>query len=492
MQVVVPIMSSRQRKGKGSFGTPSARTSEEVNSTPQPPRESRSASSRSAAPSSSRLHALIWPLLALLAGALGTLAWLYLAQRDGLRELHQELLSLRNRLPRELEGLKEQMLREQEDKVSESVVLEQRLSEMEGAWKLLEQKLEEVASEVEQTMASDAYGKLSDLQSEVKKSLDEIREEFPSSSDLAQLESQVDLIKSTHMEKLAQDISEILSDHSGMKENLTSLTAWFSKVAGSVQENTQSLQDLRQDMGAVSDSLESSLEFLSERVGVLESGSNQTSRAVEMLQSQFERSREDLAGLREVAANQRQDQTTDSQQLDNIREMIKQLDLEKSHTEEEVNSIRRSLADQKREAQNEVSVLSSALGVLQTRVTQVESGATSQSVKLSESLELELQSLRKGLDKVENGIQQCLSGEVQTYCETPDNCGWPHLREVNFPHRVLTEPTITLGVSGLSAQGSVGVTVKAIDITDSGFKIQISNIEDHHLSSVRVTWMLCA
>ncbi|KAJ1139295.1 hypothetical protein NDU88_005670 [Pleurodeles waltl] len=485
-------MSSRQRKGKGGHGTPYTRSSEEVNSTPQPLRESRSPSSRIAASSSSRVQVLLWPLLALLAGALGTLAWLHLAQRDGLRELQQELLSLRNRLPRELEGLKEQMLREQEDKVSESVALEQRLSEMEGAWKVLDQKLEEVTAEVEQTLASDAFGKLSDLQSQVKKSLDDIREEFPSSGDLAQLETQVELIRSTHMEKLAQDIAQILSDHSGMKENLTSLTAWYSNLVVSMQANSQSLQDLRQDIGAVSDSLESSLEFLSERVGALESGSSQALHAVEMLQSQLERSKEDLAGLREVAANQRQDQTTDSQQLENIREMIRQLDLEKSHTEEEVNSIRHSIADQKREAQNEVSVLNSALGVLQTRMAQVESGATSQNVKLSEALELELQSLRKGLDKVDSGIQQCLSGEVQTYCETPDNCGWPHLREVNFPHRVLTEPTITLGVSGLSAQGSVGVTVKAIDITDAGFKIQISNIGDHHLSSVRVTWMLCA
>ncbi|XP_069489740.1 uncharacterized protein [Ambystoma mexicanum] len=487
-------MSSRQRKGKTAL---SPRRDEEGNSTPvQHPRESRSSapsrSSAAASSSSGGLQVLLWSMLVLLAGTVGALAWLHLEQRNGLRDVGQALLELRSRLPRELEGLKEQVLREQEDKISEAADIDQRVSEMEEAWKLLEQKLEKATAGVEQTLASDTVGQLSALQNEVKQSLSALRAELPSNVDLSSLQRQLELIKSTQLEKLAKDMGEILSDHTGMKDNLTSLAAWYASTASAAQENSRSLQDLRQDMGAVSDSLEASLDFLSERVEILEGGFNQTARTVEVLQSQLERSREDVTVLREVANSRSQDQISDSQQLDNIRDMIKQLDAEKARTEEDVNAIRYSMADQKRETQSEVLVLTSALEVLQARVSQVESVASSQDGKLMEAVEQEMQSLRKGLDKVEGGIQQCLSGEVQTYCETEENCGWPHLREVNFPHRVLTEPTITLGVSSLSAQGSVGVSVKAIDITDSGFKIQISNIGDHHLSSVRVTWMLCA
>lgn len=81
---------------------------------------------------------------------------------------------------------------------------------------------------------------------------------------------------------------------------------------------------------------------------------------------------------------------------------------------------------------------------------------------------------------------------MRTFCETLENCAWPHIREVNFPHRILKDPVIILSLAEISSVESVGVTVKTVDVTDSGFKIQINSIGNYNLSTVRVNWMLCA
>ncbi|XP_029428938.1 centriolin-like [Rhinatrema bivittatum] len=421
--------------------------------------------------------AMVWALLVLLAAGLGAQGWLLSRQGESQRQFGDSMQLLRSRL-QGLDGLREQVL--------STVELGQRMTDMEVAQTLSEQKLEKATSAAEQVLSSDPIAKLSALQSEVRRSLGDIRKEFPSRADLDLLQSKVANQDSVDLEKMGQTMVDVLETTSQLKENISQISNSLSKSFNTLEQTQQSLQDLQQKQEVISKEINEGMTSLAARMVVLDAGLNRTLRLFEDMSTQLEDTEELMTALKETR------ESSSSQQLEELRELIQQLQKEKSAAVEEVSSVRRQVADQRRELEGKAVDLESALGILQARVVQVETRVASQNVQVLGAVQQELQHLKKKLDEMESSLRQCFSGEVETFCETIANCGWPHVREVIFPHRLLREPAVTLGVSGLSAQGPVGVSVKAVDVMDSGFKVQISNLGDHHLSSVKVTWMVCA
>ncbi|XP_030077019.1 uncharacterized protein LOC115481779 [Microcaecilia unicolor] len=417
---------------------------------------------------------MVWFLLVLLAAGLGAQGWLLFRQGETMRELGETVQQLRSRL-QGLEGLKE--------KVVSAVELGRRIADLEAAHGMYEEKLEQATKVTKQILSSDPIAKISSLQAEVQRSLADIRKEFPSRMDFDWLERKIELLDSIHLEKMVQNLDDMQQTSFMLKENVTSITVSLTKAFSKVEQTGHLVQIVQEKLEALNIEVTEGMNTVLSKMLALDGGVNETQRWFEAVQSQLKL----LHDLKETDSWRES-----AQQLEGLRELIQQLQLEKSSIAQEVNSVWRQVEDQRRELEGKAANLESALGILQTRLAQVETGSVNQNVQLSGAVEQELQRLKQGLDEMGSHIQKCFSGEVETYCETAADCSWPHIREVGFPHRLLKEPIITLGVSGLSTEGSVGVSVKAVDVTDSGFKVQIGNLGGHHLTSVKVTWMVCA
>ncbi|CAM5120219.1 unnamed protein product [Natator depressus] len=441
--------------------------------------------------------ALALLLLGVAAAGVAVLGWLLVHQLGALEQLREALGKLRGRLA-ELEALREQE-RGTREQLSNMAELERRLSDLELAQMLSRQKLERAFAAAERIEASDPIGKLAAFQVEVKKAISELRGELPSGTELAALQSQLEQLRTTELEMLRQEVAGLLASGSRLEQSVASLTSSLTSAQRSLEENAQSLQAMQQEVEhakVAGERLENSMGSLSAQTFILEGSLNRTTLVAHALQQQLEQNSKALAGLQEVVANQRGSDSSEPRQLEKLRVQIQQLQLERSAVQERVNEALHSIADQRRELQGRISELETAIHALQGHVTQVELGMVNLNTQLSTAVEQQLQGLKLGMANLESSLgtslQQCLSGEVQTRCETEGSCVWPRVREVSFPHRVLTQPVIMLGLVGLSAHGSVGISVRAVDVTDSGFKIHIANMGNQSLSSARVSWMLCA
>ncbi|KAG6928028.1 myosin-11-like, partial [Chelydra serpentina] len=384
-------------------------------------------------------------------------------------------------------------------KLSNMAELERRLSDLELAQMLSRQKLERASAAAERIVASDPIGKLAAFQADVKQAIGELRGELPSGTELAALQSQLEQLRATELEILRQEVAGLLSSGSRLEQSVASLTGSLTSARRSQEENARSLQAMQQEAEhakVAGERLENSVGSLSARAFVLEGSLNRTTLLAHVLQLQLAQNSQALAGLQEVAANQRGSDSSEPRQLENLGVQIQELQMERSATQERVNEALHSIADQRRELQGRISELETAIHALQGHVTQVELGMVTLNTQLSAAAEQQLQGLKRAMANLESSLgsslQQCLSGEVQTHCETEDGCGWPRVHEVNFPHRVPTQPAIVLGLVGLSARGSVGISVRAVDVTDSGFRIHIASMGNQSLYSARVSWMLCA
>nr|XP_008175125.2 myosin-11-like isoform X1 [Chrysemys picta bellii] len=436
-------------------------------------------------------------LLGVAAAGVAVLGWLLVHQLETLEQLGETVEKVRGRLE-ELEVLKEQVQRTREQ-LSNTAELERRLSDLELAQMLSRQKLERASVAAERIVASDPIGKLAAFQAEVKQAISELRGELPSGTELAELQSQLEQLRTTELEMLRQEVAGLLSSGSRLEQSVASLTGSLTSAQRSLEEKAHSLQAMQQEAEhakVAGERLENNIGSLSARTFILEGSLNRTTLLARALQLQLEQNSKALAGLQEVAANQSGSDSSEPRQLENLRVQIQQLHMERSATQERVSEALHSIADQRRELQGRISELETAIHALQGHVTQVELGMVNLNTQLSGVVEQQLQGLKIGMANLESSLgtslQQCLSGEVQTRCETEDGCGWPHVHEISFPHRVPTQPAIMLGLVGLSTRGSVGISVRALDITDSGFKIHIASMGNQSLTSARVSWMLCA
>ncbi|XP_074833869.1 uncharacterized protein LOC142002013 [Carettochelys insculpta] len=432
--------------------------------------------------------------LLLLLLAVAVMGWLLVHRLQNLAETVEKL---QGRLE-ELEALKEQV-RSTREQLSHVVELERRLSDMELAQMLSRQKLEQASAAAERALASDPIGKLAAFQAEVKQIVGELRGELPARAELAILQSQLEQLRSTELEMLRQDVVGLLSSASKLQQNVSSLTSSLFSAQRGLEENAHSLQALRveaEHAKVAGERLEEDVGSLSAQTFVLEGNLNHTRQLAHALQLQLEQSSKDLAALQEAAANQRGSDSSEPRQLESTWVQIQELEMVRSAMQEQVNEALHGIADQRRELQGRISELETAVKALQGHVTQVERGTAHLNTQLSAAVEQQLQGLKLGVASLESslgaGVQQCLSGEVQTHCGTENACRWPRVHEVSFPHRVPTQPAIMLGLVGLSAHGSVGISVRAVDVTDSGFKIHIASLGNQSLSSVMVSWMLCA
>ncbi|XP_006038490.3 myosin-14-like, partial [Alligator sinensis] len=399
----------------------------------------------------------------------------------------QELEALEERV----EGARQQLLNTEE--------LEQRLSSLELAQMLSKQKLERAFAMAERIATSDPISKLSAFQAEVKQAISELRGDLPSRADLAVVQSQLKHLQATELEALKQGMDWVLSSGPVLEQSVASLGSSLASNQRRMEEHALSLQTLQQKTEhtqVTEERLEKDIDSLFARTSALEHSLNHSMVLTQSLQLQVEENSKQLAGMKETVANQSGASNPGSQQLENIWAQIQQLLEEKAAMQERVSNALHSIADQRRELKGRTSKLKATIDTLQGHVTRVELGTANLNAQLTAAVEQQLLGLKLSMDKLESSLgtrfQQCLSGEVRTHCEMEDGCGWPHLREVSFPRRVLTQPAIMLGLAGLSAHGSVGVSVRAVDVTDSGFKIHITNVGNHSLSSVRVSWILCA
>uniref|UniRef100_UPI00398ED87C uncharacterized protein n=1 Tax=Pristiophorus japonicus TaxID=55135 RepID=UPI00398ED87C len=458
--------------------------------------DSKEASESAPAPAS---VSLLWTFLLLVAAGCGFGGW-YVQQQlqtigslDETIQILQQKLSQLETIQAQVNGLNQKLLITEE--------YEQRLLNLEVAQSNSELKMNKATAAVAQIQSSDLDNKLAALQSEMSKSLSELKKDLLTKNDLQYVKDSVEVLREVEFARTEQQVANMKSASSKLEESVNSVSASLSSLTSRVtsleveRQDLQALQQSTEDMNMVKEFMDHSLPSLSNSMITLTKQLNQTTLMVGAIQTQVAEHGKELLGLKETASAQQAEYLSSKEKLENIRELAYRLQTEKVSVEELENVIRSTVADDVSELQNRNSNMDKMVANLQSHITKVESNVTNQSKQLI-ALDQAFHTLQKSLGKIETNlkstVEQCLSGEVRTFCETSENCAWPHIREVNFPHRILKDPVIVLSLAEISSVDSVGVTVKTIDVTDSGFKIQINNIGNYNLSTVRVNWMLCA
>ncbi|XP_067913254.1 tropomyosin-1-like [Heterodontus francisci] len=476
----------RSRKGKGG------QRGEENSSRPDSKDVSES-------PSTAADVFLLWILLLLLVTGCGIGGWYIQQQLQSIGNLDQTIQILQKKLT-QFEKIQAQV-NELNQKMLITEEYEQRLMNLEVAQSDSEQKMDKTIVTVAQIQSSDLDNKLTTLQTEMSKSLSELRKDLLTKTDLQYVEDAVEL-REVEFARTEQQVASMKSTSSKVEESVKSLSASLLSLTSRVtsleveRQDLQALQQRAEDMNAVKELVDHSLPSLSNGVITLTKQLNQTALVTDAIQSQMVQHSKELLGLKETASVQQAEHLSSKKELENIRELAYRLQTEKVSVEELENAVRSTVVDDVSELHNRNSKMDEVIANLQDHITKVESSGIKQSKELADALDQAFHTLQKSLGKIETSlkstVEQCLSGEVRTFCETLENCAWPHIREVNFPHRILKDPVIVLSLAEISSVDSIGVTVKTVDITDSGFKIQINNIGNYNLSTVRVNWMACA
>ncbi|XP_062922555.1 mitochondrial proton/calcium exchanger protein-like [Mobula hypostoma] len=451
------------------------------------------------APTSAGLTVL-WVFLLLVVAGCGIAGWYIQQQLHTIDSLDQTIQILQKRLS-QVELIHSQM-KELNEKLLVAEAHEQRLQDLEIAWAESKKRMEMTTEAVTQIQSANVNSKVAVLQSEMSKTLGELRKDFLTRNDLAQLENRVKVLQEVEFAQAEQQVASMKAATSKLEENVDLLSASLPTLTSRVasleaeRQDLQSLQQSIQDINVVKELMDHSLPSLSNGMIALRKQVNETTQVTDIIRSQLAQHSKELSALKDSASHQQAEHLSRKEELEHIRKMANQLQMEKISMEELENAIESLVTSNISELQRRTSNMDEMLATLQNHVTKVESDGANQNKELADALNQTSHTLQKTLGKIETNlkrtVEQCLSGEVRTFCETSENCAWPHIREVNFPHRILKDPVIMLSLAEISSVDSVGVTVKALDITDSGFKIQISSIGNYNLSTVRVNWLLCA
>ncbi|XP_078054079.1 uncharacterized protein LOC144479277 [Mustelus asterias] len=449
----------------------------------------------SEAPSAPAGLSLLWTSLLLLVAGCGVGGWYIQQQLQTINSLDQTIQILQEKLS-QFEKIQAQV-RELNQKLLITEEYEQRLLNLEVAQSESERKMDKTVVAVAQIQSSDLDNKLATLQSQMGKSLSELRKNMLTKTDLQHVEETVELLRGTE-----QQVASVKSVSSKLEESVNSLSASLSSLTGRITDleaerlNLQALQQSAEDISMVKELMDHSLPSLSNGVVTLTKQLNQTALMTDAIQSQITQHGKELLGLKETTSFQQAEHLSNKEELENIRKLTHRLQTEKISVEELENVVRSTLADDVSQLQNRNSKMDEVMVNLRNHITEVEDKGNKQIKQLTNVMDETFQIVQKGLGKIEtklkNTVEQCLSGEVRTFCETSENCAWPHIREVNFPHRILKDPVIVLSLAEISSVDSIGVTVKTVDVMDSGFKIQINNVGSYKLATVRVNWMACA
>ncbi|GCC32138.1 uncharacterized protein [Chiloscyllium punctatum] len=439
---------------------------------------------------------LLWSFFLLLLAGGGIAGWYIQQQLQTIASLDQTIQALQNKLS-QFEKIQAQV-NELSQKLLTAEEYEQKLLNLEVAQSDSEHKMDKTIAAVAQIQASDLESKLAFLQTEMS----ELRKNLLTKTELQNVENTVEHLRETEFPRTEQQIASVKSTNSKLEESVNSLSVSLSSLMdriASLEHESQDLQAFQQsaeEMNAVKDFVDHNLPSLSNGVIALTKQLNQTTLLTDTIQSQVAQHSNELLGLKETVSAQQAERLSNKEELQNIRELTFQLQEEKISVEELRNAVQSIVANDFSQLQNRNDKMDEMIANLQNHIIEVENNGINQSKQLADALDQAVHTVQKNLGKIETAlkstVEQCLSGEVRTYCETSDNCAWPHIREVNFPHRILKDPVIVLSLAEISSVDSIGVTVMAVDITDSGFKIQISNVGNYKLSTVRVNWMACA
>ncbi|XP_043572764.1 inhibitor of nuclear factor kappa-B kinase-interacting protein-like [Chiloscyllium plagiosum] len=439
---------------------------------------------------------LLWSFFLLLLAGGGIAGWYIQQQLQTIASLDQTIQALQNKLS-QFEKIQAQV-NELSQKLLTTEEYEQKLLNLEVAQSDSERKMDKTIAAVAQIQASDLESKLAFLQTEMS----ELRKNLLTKTELQNVENTVEHLRETEFPRTEQQIASVKSTNSKLEESVNSLSVSLSSLMDritSLEHESQDLQAFQQsaeEMNAVKDFVDHNLPSLSNGVIALTKQLNQTTLLTDTIQSQVAQHSNELLGLKETVSAQQAEHLSNKEELQNIRELTFQLQEEKISVEELGNAVQSIVANDFSQLQNRDDKMDEMIANLQNHIIEVENNGINQSKQLADALDQAVHTVQKKLGKIETAlkstVEQCLSGEVRTYCETSDNCAWPHIREVNFPHRILKDPVIVLSLAEISSVDSIGVTAMAVDITDSGFKIKINNVGNYKLSTVRVNWMACA
>ncbi|XP_048408804.1 uncharacterized protein LOC125462629 [Stegostoma tigrinum] len=441
---------------------------------------------------------LLWIFLLLLiaCGGGGFGCWYIQQQLHTIASLDQTIQTLQKKLS-QFDTIQVQV-NELSQKLLTTEEYEQRLLNLEVAQSDSERKVDKTVVAVAQIQASDLESKLAFLQTEVS----ELRKNLLTKTELKHVEDTIEILRETEFPRTEQQIASVKSTSSKLEESVSSLSASLSSLMDRItsleleSQDLQAFQQSAEEMNAVKDFVDHNLPSLSNGVTALTKQLNQTTLLTDAIQSQVAQHSNELLGLKETASAQQAEYLSNKEDLQNIRELTYQLQKEKISVEELRKAVQSTVADSLSQLINRNDKMDEMIANLQNHIIEVASNGINQSKQLADALDERVHSVQKNLEKIETAlkstVEHCLSGEVRTYCETADNCAWPHIREVNFPHRILKDPVVMLSLAEISSVDSIGVTVKAVDITDSGFKIQVNNVGNYKLSTVRVNWMACA
>ncbi|XP_014343592.1 centrosomal protein of 135 kDa [Latimeria chalumnae] len=442
----------------------------------------------------------LWLFMLLVLGAGGLGGWFLYQQTEKIENLEKTITSLMEKL-HNLDSLKDQ-IRDVNKKVSSIAEYEQRLTNLESAQAAANLTLGKTASSLEQLLANDPINKMSTFQSEIAQHLLNITDNFTPKTDLDQLRDTIELLRTKELEKVHEEIERIRTSGSNLEDGVISISSSLSSLSSKVDllqesnQDSQALQQKLEEFQVAHKKLESSIQFLLNGSVSLKGQVDQTTKLIDALKSQLQDISKQLVDLKEIMVTQETHHSNSIQQLANLRALWQQMQKEKGLLEEALNSIKHDVADQRRELEGKITELGTVIETIRNQLSQVEKEEVNRNIQVSSIVEGELQTLREKLVTMETALggtmQQCLSGEVAVHCETPEDCTWPHLSEVTFSHAMPKKPAIMLGLSEVFTQSHTGVSVKATDVTDSGFKVWISNVGDGALNSARVTWMGCA
>ncbi|XP_060701133.1 inhibitor of nuclear factor kappa-B kinase-interacting protein-like [Hemiscyllium ocellatum] len=439
---------------------------------------------------------LLWSFFLLLLAGGSIAGWYIQQQLQTIASLDQTIQALQNKLS-QFEKIQAQV-NELSQKLLTAEEYEQKLLNLEAAQSDSERKMDKTIAAVAQVQASELESKLAFLQTEMS----ELRKNSLTKTELQNVENTVERLRETEFPRTEQQIASVKSTNSKLEESVNSLSVSLSSLMDRITSLEHESQDLQafqrsaEEMNAVKDFVDHNLPSLSNGVIALTKQLNQTTLLTDTIQSQVAQHSNELLGLKETVSAQQAEHLSDKEELRNIRELTLQLQKEKISVEELRNAVQSIVANDFGQLQNRNDKMDEMIANLHNHIIEVENNGINQNKQLADALDQAVHTVQKNLGKIETAVkstvEQCLSGEVRTYCETSDNCAWPHIREVNFPHRILKDPVIVLSLAEISSVDSIGVTVKAVDITDSGFKIQINNVGNYKLSTVRINWMACA
>ncbi|GCB70981.1 hypothetical protein scyTo_0001425 [Scyliorhinus torazame] len=321
------------------------------------------------------LPLLLWTFLLLLVAGCGIGGWYVQQQLQSIGSLDQTIQILQEKLS-QFEKLQDQV-HELKQKLLVTEEYEQRLLNLEVSHSDSERKLDKTVVAVAQIQSSDLDNKLATLQSEMSKSLSELRKDLLTKTDLQHVEDTVELLRGTEFARTEQQVASVMSASSKLEESVNSLSASLSSLTGRItnleaeKQNLQAIQQSAEDISAVKELVAHSLPSLSNGVITLTNQLNQTTLVTNAIQSQIAQHGKELLGLKEVTSVQQAEHLSSKEELENIRELAHRLQTEKISLEELETAVRSTLADDVSQLQNRNSKIDEVMVNLQNHIMEL-------------------------------------------------------------------------------------------------------------------------